>query len=326
MPASPIKHRLAKSWHKIIIKVDSRMTYAVTACLTDLTDTGLEITSPENGQGNTCGTSSSEKIIAYIPIGPEEPDKKAALEKLEGLKTFLSELGRFFPDCPETNLCIETIMEEDWGEKWKSFFTSFKITPALIIKPSWEVAEELESKTDANKAVIELDPGLAFGTGHHASTQLALLLLEELFQNSTTKFDKVLDVGTGSGILAMACGLFGARQILAVDNDPDAIETSKQNIFRNRLAGKIKVSARDITSLKTSFDIIVANITHNTLAELAKPLISLMHQNGFLVLSGILKGDQEHSIHGMYEKQGLGYIKSLTKNEWAALLFQKKTD
>jgi ribosomal protein L11 methyltransferase len=325
MPASLIKHRLAKSWHKIIIQVDSRMTDAVAAYLTDLTGTGLEITSPENDQAKTCSPFPSERIIAYIPIDPKESDKIAAAEKIAGLKMFLSKLCHIFPDLPDANIHTETLIEEDWGQIWKSFFTSFNVTPTLTIKPSWEIADELKSSTGANKAVIELDPGLAFGTGHHASTQLALLLLEELFQSSTKQFNKVLDVGTGSGILAMACGLFGAMEVLAVDNDPDAIETSKQNILRNGLERKIKVSAQDVTSLKAGFDLVVANITHDVLAELAKPLVRLMHPNGFLVVSGILQGDQEHSILEMYEKQGLRYIQKLTKDEWVALQFQKKS-
>ena len=96
----------------------------------------------------------------------------------------------------------------------------------LTIKPSWEAAEKQERGAEDHRLVIEMDPGLAFGTGHHPSTQLALLLLEELFQAGAKKTPRVLDVGTGSGILAMVCGLYGAAEVLAIDNDPDAIETA----------------------------------------------------------------------------------------------------
>ena len=169
-----------------------------------------------------------------------------------------------------------------------------------------------------------MDPGLAFGTGHHVSTQLALLLLEELFLEKGTKFDKVLDIGTGSGILAMACGLFGASEILAIDNDPDAVETAKQNVVRNHLEGTVSVSAREVTSLETGFDIVVANITHDILAELAETLTRLIPPDGYLILSGILQGGQEKSLRQMFTKLGLECIKSRTRDEWAALEFQKK--
>jgi ribosomal protein L11 methyltransferase len=324
MPASSIKHRCPKSWHKISIQVDPRMTEAVAAYLADLTGTGLEITSPHDDPTSTALTYATEKITAYIPISPQNSGGKAAAKKIEELRKFLAKVWHIFPDCPAPVFGTETIAEEDWGAKWKSFFTSFQITPRLTIKPSWEVAEELEREGGFKQAVIEMDPGLAFGTGHHASTQLALLLLEELFRDGAMQPGKVLDVGTGSGILAMACGLFGAREVLALDNDPDAVETAKQNILRNRLEGTVSANGLDVKTLTAGFDIVVANITHDVLAQLAKPLSNLIYAHGFLVLSGILKGDQENSIREIYAEQGLEFMKRLAKDEWAALQFKKK--
>jgi len=300
------------------------MTDAVAAYLSDLTGTGLEITSPGNGQINTADTFQAEIITAYIPAALEGPDKKGAAVKIAELRQFLAKAWHVFPGCPEPIIQTAIILEEDWGKKWKSFFTSFQITPTLTIKPSWEKTKKPRTWGKAPEIIIEMDPGLAFGTGHHASTQLALLLLEDLFKDSAPKLDKVLDVGTGSGILAMACGLFGAQEILALDNDPDAVETAKQNIIRNRLEDKITVSDQDVRSLKAVFDIVVANITHDILSDLAMLLASCINPKGYLVLSGILKGEQEHSIAEIFAGQGLAFRKSLTKDEWAALLFQKK--
>jgi ribosomal protein L11 methyltransferase len=194
----------------------------------------------------------------------------------------------------------------------------------LTIKPSWEVAEALQGEGGANKAIIEMDPGLAFGTGHHASTQLALLLLEGLFQDRRNRLARILDVGTGSGILAMACSLFGAQEVVAIDNDPDAVETAKQNVLRNHLEDTISVSGREVSAVKAGFDLVVANIIHDVLADLAKLLADRINPRGFLVLSGILKGEQESSLTQIYAEQGLVCSKSLFKDEWAALQFQKK--
>ncbi len=324
MPASSIQYRPAKTWNKIIIEADSRMTEAVAAYLADLSGSGVEISSSEGDLINDISSPAAfEKITAYISIDPSDSENETLSKKLNKLKQFLVNLSLIFTECPAPQFFTEMIMEEDWGKAWKSFFTSFQITPKLTIKPSWEEETEQNQKANGEKFVIEMDPGLAFGTGHHASTRLALLLLEKLYQNRAMKLEKVLDVGTGSGILAMGCGLFGAINVLAIDNDPDAVETAKGNIIRNRLEDIITVSDQDIASIESGFNLIVANIIHDTLAEMAKLLTGLLAPKGYLILSGILKGDQENSIREIYTGQGLSFIEIMTKDEWAALQFQK---
>jgi ribosomal protein L11 methyltransferase len=325
MPEFSIPHRTAKTWNKIVIETDSRMTEAVTAYLADLSNNGIEISSSDEGLNshNNIGCTF-EKITAYIPVGSTEFDKNAVSIKINDLKQFLANLSLIFSDCSSPRFSTEIIMEEDWGKAWKSFFTSFQITPGLTIKPSWEKAKGQSGEKSRGHLVIEMDPGLAFGTGHHASTQLALLLLEKLFQDNKGALKSILDVGTGSGILAMGCGLFGAKDVLAIDNDPDAIITAHENIKRNRLEHKVTVSDQDIASIQSSFDLIVANIIHDTLAEMAHTLSGLLASGGYMVLSGILKGDQENSIRKIYKNQGLYYLKCETKDEWSALQFLKK--
>ena len=323
MPASSIQHRPAKTWNKIIIEADSRMTEAVAAYLADLSGSGVEISSSEGDLINDIDNPAAfEKITTYISIDPSDSENETISKKINELKQFLANLPLIFTECPAPKFFTEMIMEEDWGKAWKSFFTSFQITPKLTIKPSWEKTKK-QSQEDNGEHIIEMDPGLAFGTGHHASTQMALLLLEELYQSRTMKLEKVLDVGTGSGILAMGCGLFGAINVLAIDNDPDAVETAKGNIIRNRLEDIITVSDQDIASIESGFNLIVANIIHDTLAEMAKLLTGLLAPKGYLILSGILKGDQENSIREIYTGRGLSFIEIMTKDEWAALQFQK---
>jgi ribosomal protein L11 methyltransferase len=321
MPESSFQHRTAKTWNKIVIKVDSAMTEAVATYLANLSGGGIEISSSEKDPPEK--KQRIEKITAYIPVGLMGTEKTAVSEKINELKGFLAGLSRIFSDCPPPRLNTEIIMEEDWGKIWKSFFTSFQITPKLTIKPSWEKTESGSSKGSDTNAIIEMDPGLAFGTGHHASTQLALLFLEQLFESNQETLKNIIDVGTGSGILAMGCALFGANNVLAIDNDPDAVEAARRNIIRNRLEHIVNVSSQDIASIRQGCDLLVANITHDTLAGMAKILTGLLAPGAYLVLSGILKRDQENSIREIYTGQGLSYIKSLTKDEWAALLLQK---
>ena len=315
------QHRAPKTWNKTVVEVDSAMTEAVAAYLADLSGSGIEISSSEENPGGN--KEKIEKITAYIPADSIKSESTTVPEKINELKGFLSSLSRIFNDCPTPRLSIEIIVEEDWGKIWKSFFTSFQITPKLTIKPSWEETKSCPDKGSGAKAIIEMDPGLAFGTGHHASTQLALLFLEQLFQSNQGMLKNIVDVGTGSGILAMGCALFGAQNVLAIDNDPDAVETAKRNIIRNRLEHIVNVSDQDIASIQPGCNLLVANITHDTLAVMAKVLAGLLAPKGFLVLSGILKGGQENSIREIFTGQGLNFIETLGKDEWVALLFQK---
>ena len=300
------------------------MSEAVAAYLACLSGSGIEISSSEQDLNSDQYIKVTfEKINAYIPVGPTESDKTGVLKKINELKCFLANLSLIFTDCSAPRLSTEMIIEEDWGIVWKSFFTSFQITPKLTIKPSWDETEGIFSEASGTNATMIMDPGLAFGTGHHASTQLALLLLEQLFQDNKGELINILDLGTGSGILAMGCALFGAKGVLAIDNDPDAVETAKGNIIRNRLEQIVAVSGEDVASIRSGFDLLVANITHDTLAEMAKLLTDLLAPKGYLVLSGILSGDQENSIREIFTRLGLNYIKSMTRDEWAALQFQK---
>lgn len=320
MDSSSFSHRTVKNWQRVILEVDPRMSDAAAAFLAELTGCGIEVSSigsdptqPEL-QGNV-----TEKITGYILC----TEKDHGLENMSQLRNFLVNLHNFFPDCAAPGLKSDIIQEEDWGKSWKEFFTAHQITPRLIIKPSWETPGLLHGRPIKDVATIEMDPGLAFGTGHHASTQLALSLIDRLFQARRSHLRKVLDVGTGSGILAMACGLFGAEEVLAIDNDPDAVQTAQNNIAINRLESIITVSALDIGAVQPAYDLIVANITHDTLAELASTLVHLLAGQGYLILAGILKNSQEKSMLDVYTGLGLTHLLTETKEEWAALQLMK---
>jgi len=314
-----LSHRPARTWQRVILEVDPRLTDAVATFLTGLTGSGIE-TSPliSTTDQHNLPENKMEKITGYIIC--TENDTTA---KLSQLHTYLDELHTFFPDCPVPRIVVDTIQEEDWGKTWKEFFTAYQITPRLVIRPSWEKPAMMHANGQTAVATIEMDPGLAFGTGHHASTQLALSLIDQLYQSKGTQLQKVLDVGTGSGILAMACALFGAREVLAIDNDPDAVQTAQNNIAMNRLESIITISAIDIAAIQPPFDLIAANITHDTLANLAPVLVHLLAEKGHIIIAGILKDRQEKSIVSIYTGLGLAHLLTEVKEEWVALKFMK---
>ncbi|NCC94760.1 MAG: 50S ribosomal protein L11 methyltransferase, partial [Opitutae bacterium] len=185
------------------------------------------------------------------------------------------------------------LADEDWATSWQQYFKPFAIVPGLVIKPSWEPYTPA-----AEERVIEMDPGMAFGTGQHASTRLALeLITARLGQGPCAR---ALDVGTGTGILAMAAALFGCREVLAVDNDPDAVAVARQNVAHNHLAARIELASTPVAEIRGSFQLIAANIVHDVLVDLAPDLTRLTAPGGSLVLAGILVGEQEAHIAGVY--------------------------
>jgi ribosomal protein L11 methyltransferase len=169
--------------------------------------------------------------------------------------------------------------------------------------------------------VIEMDPGMAFGTGQHASTRMALAPIRQC--QETRRCQRALDVGTGTGILAMAAALFGAHQVVAIDNDPDAVTVARDNVARNGLAGKIEVSGTPVTQVQGPFPLICANIVHDVLAAMAQTLAGLTMPDGCLILAGILSGDQEDNMIRVYGELGLQPLNRLHQDEWAALLLRR---
>jgi ribosomal protein L11 methyltransferase len=300
-----INDRPARSWLKITVEVPAELSEMTALFLATLSGSGIE--TAEAGE-------SSERIIAYLAEDEELQSKQQAMER------FLKEL-KGLPAGTRLKVNQEQLLEEDWNRSWKEHFKAARLTSRLAIKPSWEtyVPQEQES-------VIELDPGMAFGTGLHASTRLALELIEKCYPPAGQGPQQALDVGTGTGILAMACALLGTGKVTALDNDPEAVEIASENVRRNRLQDIIAVSGTDLHDLEGSFDLVVANIIHDTLIELAPILRRLLSGRGFLILAGILGGEQEKSILTAYQSLGLTPLDIRHQEEWVALRLTPEAD
>ena len=212
----------------------------------------------------------------------------------------------------------EIIDDQDWSTSWQQFFSPFEIVPGLVIKPSWE-----DYSPDVGQRVLEMDPGMAFGTGQHASTQLALTLIASCFHNHSDNMpETALDVGTGTGILAMAAAIFGADRIMAVDNDPEAVKTATHNVLINQLDMNIRVADTALSDLPGPFDLICANIVHDVLVEMAHEFKRLLAPDGRVVLAGILREHQEKNIARVYREEGMRLSRTIYEDEWVALMFR----
>jgi ribosomal protein L11 methyltransferase len=244
----------------------------------------------------------------YVPVAAW----KKGMEK--ELIALLDNFGKEFNGLqfPTTT---KTINEKNWNEDWEKSIGIVEATSRIIIKPSWKKLR----KTDKGKIVLRIDPKMAFGTGHHETTRLSLVLLEEYIHSGA----RVLDFGSGTGILAIAAVKLGAASALAVDNDPWAIENALENISRNRVPKKVKAVEGDGRKLpKRSFDLIVANIDLPTITKSLANLVKRLKPQGTLIVSGLLTTDLTNFLN-LISHQGIVPLEMLSENEWVAVALIK---
>ncbi len=248
-------------------------------------------------------------LRSYLPEGTWQPTLQ------EELEDHLEELSSIFPAGPEkAEVTARLIDEEDWATKWVSLFRPFRIG-SVWIRPSLKNVQLARGEQE-----IVLDPGEAFGTGLHESTQLCLqsvLLLRPSIGDNAS----VLDLGTGSGILAMLAAKVGFRNILALDIDPVAVETAKRNITMNRLEHFILVSNEPLSFVKKRFALILANLSSTIHEGIAEEIRLHLEADGWLVAGGLLAGEGD-ALSRAWHVKGLGLTHHRTKNDWECLIFR----
>ena len=212
------------------------------------------------------------------------------------------------------------IADGDWADRWKEGFKPLRVGRHFVVSPTWE-----EVDAGPEDLVILIDPGRAFGTGHHETTRLCLEWLEERVSvRPDVGACSLLDVGTGSGILAMAAALLGFANVLGIDNDPEAIEVADENVRLNGLEGKVQLRL-DTVSGRDRFEVVVANIQANPLIGMAGRLAKILEPSGHLVLSGILV-EQKEQVKTAYAAEGLQQIDERTAGEWCLLAFERASE
>lgn len=249
-------------------------------------------------------------IKGYLPVNPELPER---LEKLKGYLTILKEKIRDL----NIQVSINEVEEEDWANSWKVYFKPEKVTDKIIVVPSWE-----QYSAQAEELTISLDPGMAFGTGTHDTTRLSLQLLESI----VTGGEKVFDVGTGSGVIAIAAAKLGCSQILATDIDKTAVETAQRNTAINEVNDRVIVVQGNLLDPLPQLDkphIIVANIIADVILLLVKDAYKVLQPGGYFVTSGIIKA-RKNEVEKALVEAGFVIEKSLQNQDWIALLAKKE--
>jgi len=260
----------------------------------------------ESGYGVVHGYIRSPEEISYVDVDVENTVKQ--------ISGYLAELSTIF-DVEPAEVVHEIMVEDDWGKSWKTFFHPLAIIPGLIVAPTWE-----GYIPRSDELVINMDPGMAFGTGHHATTALCLECIVDVVDG--TKVLSFLDVGTGTGILAMAAALFGAESVLAIDNDPDAVGVAADNIRYNGLDRVVEVDCIPLSILEGPYSVIVANIVHDVLFTMVDDFARLLTNNGVLIMSGLLAGDQVENIMRRCVTRGFKLVGRKNRQEWSAVILR----
>ena len=237
-----------------------------------------------------------DEVVIWAPLSASE----AALAEVRAAVAAFAEAGLGVD--PSTVRAQPGLPEAEWRDAWKKYFHVTRVTPRIVIVPSWERHEPA-----AGEVVIDLDPGMAFGTGTHASTRLVLAELDRLAGEGASP-DRVLDVGAGSGILAIAAAkLWPVASILAIDNDPIAVAACRENVAHNGVTARVASAGTPVEEVDGAFPLVLANIQAHVLRALADAIAARVAPGGTLVLSGLLT-PQASAVADEYVARGLALV------------------
>jgi ribosomal protein L11 methyltransferase len=275
-------------WHQVTFDIPDNLKDAVIGELTALGAAGV-------------WESGESQLTAYFDGVPN----------LEPIQTIFERAGLPLPAMES-----DAVIDRDWGEEWKKSWSSFPLGNRFFVIPSW-----LDTVCPAGRLPLFIDPGQAFGTGTHESTQLTLEALEAL-ESRIRPGAVVLDLGTGSGILAIAAAKLGATTVWACDNDPVAVEVAQENVERNA-AGRIRLMCSSIDAVAgESVDLLLCNLTADVIAVVYDDIHRTLRPKGVAIFSGILNF-QVSGIEEIARRHGHETLEHTTRGEWSALTIQK---
>jgi ribosomal protein L11 methyltransferase len=307
------------AWLELSVAADVEAVEAVSEILGRVAPGGTSVEPAfeltDEGLGARVDTSKPAIVRAYLPARDEATSAHAVAEASEALGHLQA-----FGLRPIGELTTRLVREADWAEAWKAHFPVLRVGRRLVIRPTWR-----RHRRQPDDVVLALDPGMAFGTGLHPTTRLCLAGVESIGDRGVLDGARVLDVGCGSGILAIAAAKLGAAEVLGVDTDPIAIEATDANADRNGVGGgrrgrRSVVRAR-IGSLPTGappFDVVLANLIAGLLMTLARQLHDELRPGGLLLASGIFV-DREPDVRAAFAKAGLDVRNRTVEGEWVAL-------
>ena len=300
------------AWLELAVVADLEAVEAVSEIIGRVASGGTTIEPAfdlvDEGLGARIDPDQPAVVRGYVPAGDASVAEVAAAE----VSVALGHLQAFGLR-PIGELRTRLVHETDWAEAWKAYFPVLRVGRRLVIRPTWR-----RHRAEPGDVVLALDPGMAFGTGLHPTTRLCLAALETLADGGRLDGASVLDVGCGSGILAIAALRLGATSALGVDTDPIAVESTIANARRNRLVRRIRAHEGSLPTGSGPFDVVLANLIAGVLVSLAGGLRDELRSGGTMLASGIFI-DREAEVRGAFESAGLDVVGRSAEGDWVAL-------
>lgn len=306
---------MKKTWFELDIQVPSA---GIDLVCNELSELGCEGVTVEERALDTFVVPDPDETIpdnywikAYFP----QAENQADIE--ETVRARLTWLEALVPGLLPLTIESRPVQNEDWAEGWKQHFSAVRIGKRLIVKPTWEAFTPGE-----DDVVVNLDPGMAFGTGTHGTTRLCLEALAELYETPPHP-SRVLDVGTGSGILAIAAAALGAERVLACDIEEESCRTATENAKLNGIIDRVDITGEALETLEDGFDVVVANILAEENIRLGTELTKRLAPGGTLILSGILQ-EKETLVTRAFSAYDLTGPVISRDAEWICLRYRKE--
>ena len=308
-------------WIEVNVAVTHEAVEAVADMLTSIGSKGVVIEDPQlindlrnSGTWELCDIpeqENTEVVTVSAYYADDEKLEKRLAEIDEQLALIEERIGKY----RFGNTRFRKVSEQDWANEWKQYFHVTHVGKSLVIKPSWE-----EYAPKEGEHVIEIDPGMAFGTGTHHTTNMMMERLEKVITPDSTVFD----VGTGSGILAIAAAMLGAKSVKAVDIDAVAVRVAKENVADNGLSDQIEVREGDLLhGTEGKADVIIANIIADIVIMLLQDIPQKLNDDGVLLASGIIE-ERMPDVEAAAQAQGL-YVDAVDhRGGWVVMQMKKK--
>jgi len=302
-----------EKWLKIEVSAPTELMDAIGNFLEETGAQGVFQETTEAQPADFPESKANEAIEAYFPQDMRAEKRIASLQK------YLESLSEIFPELAKPSLRMEIINDPNWAEQWKKYFKPIRVSNNIIVKPTWE-----RYAASGRDIVIEIDPGMAFGTGQHASTRMCIEAIEDVILKDRSVPDwKVLDVGCGTGILGITAAKLGAGDVICLDIDKKAIEIARENATINSVDDRVRIINQDAATFKDPRNLIIANLTAKLLLKLRANLTNLLLPEGYMIISGIIEQDSR-DIEGAFSIHQMFSSKVITEKEWVCYVLRKK--
>ena len=305
----------AQTWLELSVTCDSEAAEPISELFAQYgfnQGVAIEESYTQDPDGDNFAVDPSGPVVVRTFINAAD----IAPDTIETLRQSLWHLGRIRTI---SDLTVTERAEEDWANAWKAHYSVHRVGNRVLVRAPWHEYAPAEEEV-----VLELDPGMAFGTGLHPSTQLSMIAVEDFLRPG----DRMLDVGIGSGILATGAALLGASTVDGVDVEPVAVRSSRENAERNGVGGIIRVEEGTDgpgEPFQGEYDLVVANIIARILIELSPSLVRAVRPGGTLILGGIID-IKEDLVQEAFAKLGMQPVRRDTREDWVVLVYTKPTD